>query len=774
MKKILNLLVILCFTLALTGCGNNETIDKTKTIVLEVDTSVVPVFTSNFGSGTYDSTTKKYTHTISYVKDLYISLSYEDLKTVTVHVPTKDMDEDVITKQVEFGKVLDAEIKVTVEGVKSLEGITFDQSLQYSNLQIGKKNTFKLTLPSREQDYNLKFTLPNYRPFDIEITSDDLVSGSADVNVPAITTSQVYIGFEGNQYQYKIYSYTTNKLVASGNNYYDTNKTQYVLLNNDDRYYVKVDNYNGQMVYKVEQGQDKIIKIRSDNYGAQSYLDIRENNNNSFYNDTYIYHKKTNLMRYGSNFYGNIEDIGLIIEKEGNFLYLDDVASKATKHPEYTYNYTYHINESDFVPVSLDITRIDRYTNESFEKNSYYFNDMQAAIFENNIFKITVYEVREGYLKVQLKDEEGNVIEEKDNIHISSYFQGIVYSDRITTKEGKIVPYQFPIFYEEMTMESCNEYECDYTYPAQTIDTSASYTMIKIMTEYGYATTVDSYSNAYLIDDEQEIIMGTNINDTLYFELTAGKEYTLHYNDRSYDFTATEAVIGSGNVIIYPEGTSFISVKIDQDIRVKYREMNFMSDAEGIIQLPLMGENNSSDKEDSITIYLSNSYITDRPCYITLDGRDVYEVHLYALAKGNFNSYDNPGSNQISYESLVINPDSNQYLMTALYVYTNGHYDQSYKVSIDKFEYDSEYEAYVFDVASEFDHVIQLSNITTNSLNAGTSVVDYPNNIVYINSDSYLYYNGRTYKLESYTQYKHLRVHLNDGTGELEITPIID
>ena len=337
MKKILNLLVILCFTLALTGCGNNETIDKTKTIVLEVDTSVVPVFTSNFGSGTYDSTTKKYTHTISYVKDLYISLSYEDLKTVTVHVPTKDMDEDVITKQVEFGKVLDAEIKVTVEGVKSLEGITFDQSLQYSNLQIGKKNTFKLTLPSREQDYNLKFTLPNYRPFDIEITSDDLVSGSADVNVPAITTSQVYIGFEGNQYQYKIYSYTTNKLVASGNNYYDTNKTQYVLLNNDDRYYVKVDNYNGQIVYKVEQGQDKIIKIRSDNYGAQSYLDIRENNNNSFYNDTYIYHKKTNLMRYGSNFYGNIEDIGLIIEKEGNFLYLDDVASKATKHPEYTY-----------------------------------------------------------------------------------------------------------------------------------------------------------------------------------------------------------------------------------------------------------------------------------------------------------------------------------------------------------------------------------------------------------------------------------------------------
>ena len=133
MRKITKYLMTLICLLTLTGCGSNTTIKEPRTIVLEVNSDVVPTFTSNFGTGTYDENTKRYTHTIDYIKDLYIFLSYDDLKTVSVHVPTSDMKDKVITKSVEFGEILDAEIEVTIEGVKTLEGLEIIDSEAYSN-----------------------------------------------------------------------------------------------------------------------------------------------------------------------------------------------------------------------------------------------------------------------------------------------------------------------------------------------------------------------------------------------------------------------------------------------------------------------------------------------------------------------------------------------------------------------------------------------------------------------------------------------------------------
>lgn len=771
MKKILNLLFILCCAFVLTGCGNNETIEKSKTIVLEVDTNVVPTFTSNFGSGSYDIITKKYTHTIDYVKDLYISLSYEDLKTVTVHIPTKDMDEDIITKQVEFGQTLDAEVKVTVEGVKSLEGITFDQGIQYSNLEIGKKNTFKFTLPSREQNYNLKFTLPNYRPFELEITSDDLVSGSAEFNTPAITTSQVYVGFEGNQYQYKIYSLSTNEMVASGSNYIDSGKIQYVLLNNDDGYYVKVDNVEGQIVYKMEQGEDKIIKIHSNNNSMYHYIALYENNNN-FDDNKYIYNKQTNSIVYGSGFYGSIENIGLIIQKNGNLLYLADIASKATPSEEYDYEYIYHINEDDFISVNFDITRINRYTNEVIENNDdYYFSGTHQATFENNTFNITIYEVQSGYLTIELKDKGGNVIKKEEDINISSYFQGMVYSGRLTTQDGKIVPYQFPIFYEEMTMENCDGHSCYYTYPAQIIDTSISYTMIRIVTRNGYIESIGSNSSSYIIDNEQELIMGINVDDTLYFELEEGKEYTLYYNGvRPYMFTATKEIIDSGNVIVYEEGASVVKVKVDPGVKVTYEQINFIADEQGIVKIP------KSEYDTFISLYLSNSYVSGVNCVTQIDGRDIYEVHLYALVKGAFYTSDVLGSNHIHYTSAFLENDGNQNILTNLRVIENDTFVRYLEISTNKFEYNDEYEAYVYSVESDYDHVLVLDNISFNSLTIYNAVLDEENNICYVYDDINIIYNGQTYTLEEYSSYKYLRVSYDysGGSTKISITPITE
>ena len=209
--------MLICL-ITLSGCGKTATIKEERTIVLDVNSEVVPSFSSNFGTGSYDEITKKYTHKIDYIKDVYIFLSYDELKTVTVYIPTSDMKDKTITKTVYFGETLDAEVEITIEGVKTLEGLELSDELDYSNLKVGKKNTFKFTLPSREQNYNIKFTLPNYREFEIELKEEDLVSGNAKINAIALTTEQISIGFQGRGYNYKIYSFSTNKLISSGSN----------------------------------------------------------------------------------------------------------------------------------------------------------------------------------------------------------------------------------------------------------------------------------------------------------------------------------------------------------------------------------------------------------------------------------------------------------------------------------------------------------------------------------------------------------------------------
>ena len=90
--------------ITLSGCENSLTIKEPRTIVLNIDSDVTPLFSSNFGNGSYNETTKQYTHTIDYLKDLYIFLSYDDLKTVTVHIPTSEMNEKTIMKKVDFGQ----------------------------------------------------------------------------------------------------------------------------------------------------------------------------------------------------------------------------------------------------------------------------------------------------------------------------------------------------------------------------------------------------------------------------------------------------------------------------------------------------------------------------------------------------------------------------------------------------------------------------------------------------------------------------------------------
>ena len=79
MKKIKYLLFIIPVLLIVASCAKSK-LHVEKTIELSVDTNVVPEFTASFGEGSYNESTKTYTHKIPYIKDLTIYLSYENLK----------------------------------------------------------------------------------------------------------------------------------------------------------------------------------------------------------------------------------------------------------------------------------------------------------------------------------------------------------------------------------------------------------------------------------------------------------------------------------------------------------------------------------------------------------------------------------------------------------------------------------------------------------------------------------------------------------------------
>ena len=174
------------------------------------------------------------------------------------------MKQETIVKEVEFGDELDAEIEITVEGVKSLEGLEIVNSENIKNLKIGDRNKFKFTLPSREENYILNFTLPGYKDFEVAISKDDLISGMANISTIALNMDQVSIALDGSNYSYKIYSSSTNKIVASGSKESYNTDREHIILENADSYYAYTYNYNT--------GKENLYKINKKNKNIKTLI----------------------------------------------------------------------------------------------------------------------------------------------------------------------------------------------------------------------------------------------------------------------------------------------------------------------------------------------------------------------------------------------------------------------------------------------------------------------------------------------------------------------
>lgn len=718
MKKIINLLIIFFCVITLSGCGNKETNAEKRTIILNVDSDVVPEFTSNFGTGSYDNQNKVYTHTIDCIKDLYIYLNYDNLKTLTVHIPTSEMEDETIVKDVTFGQQLDVEVEITVDGVKKLEGLQISNSLEYTNLIIGNKNSFKITLPSRKKDYNIQFTLPGYKQFDINLEKENLTSGIAKVNAVAMTNEQMYIGFNGNVYSYKIYSMTTNKEIAAKEVWNIDAHTEFVLVPSNDSYYVKTtDAYSFSQLYKVNQGEDVIINLQVNKQYFSDHFGLYVSQINELYDELVVYDKTKNTLSYSTSIYSSLENTGLLVKTyEGKWMYMDSLEGKVTID-EYNYgHYMYILNYDDFEEVRFNVTKIDTKTNQVVfsgiqEDIEIYYNQNTYAEYENNIFTLTIYAIERGTVSVDLYNMENQFVGTIEK-EIYPQFNGDIILGNISYDDGTVtrnIPYEFPMFLDDLVFDGEK-----YTYPSQKIDTNVSYVEIILVDEDGYVQTLDYLSNPYLLDDEYNIITGTEGNYTVYFALEINKSYTLHYLSETYNITVSQKNIETGKLYIIHEDAPLLNIKVPEGHTVTlndYPGLNLNDDLNNIITIP----------KNKYGMYLggslTNGYATIDFNYYIAENVAEYELYSFYVFDGGdiedeYSTYYVKtilGSNGVEYiylERTTSDLGVSTLLKTSInQIYVGGN-ESDYYISRNDFVYNEGLKAKYYDMESVFDHVI--------------------------------------------------------------------
>ena len=779
MKKIFKYLLLFVCVISLVGCSKDGvTIKEPRTIILNVDSEVVPTFSSNFGTGSYNETTKTYTHNIESIKDLYITMSHEDLKTVTVYVSTNEMSEKTITKNVSFGVELDAKVQITVEGVKSLEGLEISKPLNYSNLVVGKKNTFSMVLPSRESDYEIKFTLPNYKEFNLSLKKEKLVSGNAKISTMALTENQFLVDVIGNYYSYSIYSKTTNELVASGSNYDINPTTTHAVIDGGDSYYIYViKNNGGSFMKELPTNENVVIDVGNNYVSYMGYIDF---NTTCSYSSAYLYNKVTGEFDYGGSLYGSLEDYGLLLYSYyGDSLYLDDLASVTTTSDGFSYQA--QIDCTNMVEVSFDITKIDARTNDVLGKisdTSYIdFSLLEKTSYTNGVFGGELVMIESGNVYIDLYNKD-NVKLKTVTEHIDQSFRGGIFSGTVEY-EGKTIPYTFPIFMEKLVYSSGS-----YTYPAQIINTDISLVSVKFLTEYGYVNSLGE--GHYLMDEENNIIMPTLIGGVAYFEMAVGATYRFKDGSRNYSFTVTEENVNTGYILFKDDSITSIKIKLHEGYYVQVDDMagmKFYADSEGYVTIPV-------GNRTYLYFTLSNGII-DMSTYLNLDGRDCYEYGAFYLLKGASisSSYPYYYTNDVNDDdgnvySLLRKYDENdtitELFTTLVKIDTNNFREDNQKIQISDFIYDNEYKAYYLDLGQYYDHVIKFdSSYSTSAVSFSSEVYEVEfYNSASGNWEKYIYvYDDTTITLEygndSYTITSHddknLKLTIEDNGNGLEL-----
>lgn len=746
MKKIIACLLFLLFILV--GCGNDDTIYEEKTIILHVKSDETPTFSANFGEGEYNEIEKIYTHKIDYIKDLYIYVSVSDLATETVYISTSEMNEDVIEKSITVNKELDAEIDITIDNVNSLEGLEITSPLDYSNFKIKAKNKFSLTVPSREKEYDIKFRLPNYKEFNIKVSSKELVSGILSINIPAITNEQIYIMFKGRSFEYKVYSITTNQEVSSGIFYQYENVSKYLILPSIDTYYVEI--------FQFYSNESELIKIpKNENY----IFDFTENKESKGYlipifdkelNYNYmLYNKKANLITSNAEIFSDVDNYGIIIIINDKYFYLDDLMSMLDDEKSDSWNYYVNVDESKLKEVNLSLKTINTITKE--EKTRILNGEAiyrDYGILSNDTFDITRNVVSEASIKFNLYDLNKEYLTTIER-EINEVFNGKII-DGILNIDGKNIIYKFPLFESDLVY-------IDGKYEDIDVAIDANKTLVSIYLEDSKGSfnlnPVVEYNDAYLIDEDLNLIFPQNVDNISYFEVQKNTNYKLHMPDGIYDFTVKEEDINNGVVFIIEQEVEYINIKIPDGYNIyidSYPDISFFPKRNGVISIPFA--------RDYINGVIDNGFVSSSFSF-NIDGREVYEILPFIAT--NFISLDLNylgecyvnGEYYIYYSRYDDLPLHNINTIYRVNTYENGEYNfETYIVNFSDFVYSDELKAYYYDFYSPFEKIVSIDSsyyLEVRALNY-VLISIYGDYHYCILGDSWLKVNDEIYDLKTY------------------------
>lgn len=763
MNKKSKLLFLILSSLAVCACSN-PTIEEERTIILNIDSDVTPVFTSNYGDGSYDQESGKYTHKINSIKDIYITLSYENLKTLTVYIPTSEMTNKTITKTVDFGAKLDAEVEVTIEGIKSLEGIEFKPNPNISNLKLGKKNTFKFNLPSRENNELIQFSIPGYKDFEINIDKESLTNGMAHISTAAVNVNQIYISINGTELSYQVYSMSTNEMVASGSkSSYEDDKTDYILLPNDDAYYMNVTyHYHGvSNLYKINQNENFILEGKNikTNYGM---IYLTENGNNDW-RTFYIYDKVNKIITSSNVMTNKLSSLAIILrDDQDKWVYIDNLTTTHRDNDNY-YHY-YEIDYSSSVPVEFNVTRKHTFTNEIIStgiEDDYYINDRSITSIElqGSTFNVTSYENEEAELIIDLYDKDENVIHTLTH-NIYETFETTILNGTINY-QGKKIPYKIPIFKDDIVYNNGS-----YTYIGKPIiDTNISLIEIIYFNENMYKDGLSD--SAYITTTDGLPILKTDIGDgKIYFELVANIPYTLHNNTQSYEFTLSNQDMENGEIIIWDESIKYAQVKIPNEYYIKIEnDINLYPDDNNIVRVPVSNDksNNNICLSNGIATICINKQLSENQ-YIELNPFYTFDVESYFIeGNQNFEVYNTTGENLKSYYYLDFS-GSESIIETNIYTNTG----RNITFTLEDFEYDEELKGYYYSFEDNVTYITNYHYLMDYSQTEFFQINQY----IYILNGNVLTLNDIEYDLSTYGSKKlNISIIYNGYEDIIEITP---
>lgn len=767
MKKIIGL--IFSLLLLLVGCAPTQTIYEEKTIIVNIESDVSPKFAANFGEGSYNENTKVYTHKIDYIKDLYIYITFEGYKTQTLYIPTIEMSNDIIEKTITFNTMLDAEIEFNIDNIDSLEGLKVISPANYTDLIIKSKNKFSIVVPSREKDYEIKFELPNYKEFKKDVKSDELVSGMMRIEIPAIKVDQVYIGFKPSDYNYSIYSYATNEVVASAymSSYDNEGKIKYHILSNNTAYYVRLNIYGKgvEKVLKVDQNENFVFENNSQNVPSSliGYVYVTDTVSN------YMLHDKTTNMVTGVNeLFHSLDKYGVIILKDNEYYYCNDISKILNKEKS---NDSYYYLKDDmefFEKVTVKLKTINPINNSTNEKvltdESVY--DASATI-ENGIITLTSYQFEEGEINCNLYDKNGNYITSLKR-YIHPRFDGEVVEGAINV-EGKNVIYKFPLLPEDLVYENDEYKDVNITL---TNEKNLVSILLTIKEKESQMIQISETDNAHLKDDNFNIVVPQYFDGIAFFEVVANTKYTLTFGEDTREVYVTQEDINNGMLFLFEDDTQLVKLKIPEgyDVQISgLANMDMFPRKNGIITFPA---------KESIYGFLSNGY-AQRDFYFALDGRDLYKLEPFLVMNRPFLQMNE--ARVITNNQYIYYYDSSKdtYDFQIRSYYIQFVYDEigqmytedNYQIPFNKFKYDENLKGYYCDFEPLFSKVVVIKEFYSSIYLSNYIKINYDgpyDGCYYMSGTTYAFYNGVKYDLSKYES-KYLILSIAPGGQTINI-----